>query len=313
MSDSLDKQCEASVHRAVGFLAQRQRASGEFATYRSDSAGMSEPRIYDPSPFATVFVLEALSRLEDSEAQGIIRQGLDYLIAEREPPGVWRYWSSENPMTIEPDTDVTCCAGALVRRLAPDRHVIDADTLLLQNRTLRGLFKTWLRDGASPNDVSLGVNANALYYFGPRDDLKPVVRHLNRACASGRTEDWYYPNPAAVSYFVSRAYASGVGELGDSRDALVEGASMHCTDNSDVLTVALALCSLFSFEAAAKDSASVALDRIVSSQHGDGGWPSVAFYAGPEPPGPHAYWWGSEELTTAFCIEALACWQARQR
>ena len=45
---------------------------------------------------------------------------------------------------------------------------------------------------------------------------------------------------------------------------------------------------------------------LVAAQREDGSWPARAFYAGPEPPAVHAYYWGSEELTTAMCLEALA-------
>ena len=45
---------------------------------------------------------------------------------------------------------------------------------------------------------------------------------------------------------------------------------------------------------------------LVARQQEDGGWRRLAYYQGPAPPTPTAYYFGSRELTTALCLEALA-------
>jgi hypothetical protein len=52
------------------------------------------------------------------------------------------------------------------------------------------------------------------------------------------------------------------------------------------------------------------VELIVDSQCRDGSWPRLAFYSGPRPPLPRSVWFGSEELTTALCLEAVARYAA---
>ena len=48
------------------------------------------------------------------------------------------------------------------------------------------------------------------------------------------------------------------------------------------------------------------IELILAVQYDDGSWPRVAFYSGPRPPLPRSVWFGSEDLTSALCLEALA-------
>ena len=45
------------------------------------------------------------------------------------------------------------------------------------------------------------------------------------------------------------------------------------------------------------------IDHLLATQHADGGWPSAPYYYG----GPkQSVSWGSRELTTGLCLEALS-------
>ncbi len=266
---------------------------------------LSGPGVYDGSPFTTTFAVLALAECSDARAQEAARRGVAFLLAERRDPGVWTYWSKRNPKRISPDMDVTSCAAFVVRRFAPDRHSDAIDPILLANQTVRGRFKTWLREFHERNDVSPCVNANALLYLGDCAETRQASRYLIRLMERGPAgSDWYYADPNALYYMLSRAYAEGVESLAPCAGPVSR--AIEAAELDTPLAQALALCALTNFSAAASARATRLAEALRSSQAEDGGWPAAPFYAGPEPPEPHAYWWGSRALTTAIGLEALA-------
>jgi len=312
MIESLD----ASISQAESFLLEVQLPSGEFATYRSESPDFMGEVTYDPSPFVTTFVATALGGLASDHSKDACAKAVGFLLSEREESGLWRYWSSENAATIDPDVDVTCCVAAALRALTQEQQSGAVDSVLLENRNLRGLFKTWLRPGHSPNDIALGVNANALYYFGEREETLPALQHINAVVNADKEEgsDWYYPEPATIHYLIARAYHAGVSGLGECQEALVRKTRNRLeTSNAGDGALGLALSLNTALYCGARDLAGIesVAQTLIKLQRDDGSWPAHAFYAGPEPPGPYAYWWGSEELTTALVMEALTRLRAR--
>jgi hypothetical protein len=209
-------------------------------------------------------------------------------------------------MSISPDADVTSCAAYIVRRFAPERHAGAVDAILLSNQTVRGWFKTWLRALHEPNDVSPCVNANVLLYLGDHPETHRaahyLLRVLERRDAAG--SDWYYADPNALYYMISRACVEGTASLSPCTGLIRAAVDEASTETP--LSVALALCALGHVGAGTSDRASELSQRLIDAQADDGGWPAAAFYAGPEPPEAHRFWWGSRALTTAICVEALA-------
>ena len=112
----------------------------------------------------------------------------------------------------------------------------------------------------------------------------------------------YYPDPLAFYYMLSRACCSGVTSLRETRGAVLErviAAQLDRGSFETALAAALAACSLLNFNHVSTPLPG-AIAYIIGAQRADGSWPKSPLYLGPAP------YYGSEELTTALCVEALA-------
>jgi hypothetical protein len=333
--DRLD--LSARLDSALAFLSEQQQPNGEFPTFKARDAVLAQERQFDSTPFATTYVLHALSYVERPRVREMTEAALDFLEAEMESHGVWRYWTSQHPQHnfIPPDLDDTCCAAAALRRFG--RWLPQNEELILANRNREGLFYTWLvphlpralcrawwsvtlpqaplsrqrlnfwrLTEASPWDVDCVVNANVLHYLGDRAEVRTVVHHLARALDRGQAGscDKWHRNACAFYYAVSRAYAGGVAALESMRKPLINHAEAALTRIEELATaeVALAICALLNLghRGAGLDTG---VAHLAATQGPDGSWPGFALYWG----GPkHYYGWGSEALTTGLCAEALA-------
>jgi hypothetical protein len=85
---------------------------------------------------------------------------------------------------------------------------------------------------------------------------------------------------------------------------------------ANALETALGACALFSCNARPPEAT---IEALIAAQRADGRWPREPLYHGGRKrdgdgvfaaPDRHTPYWGSEALTTGFCIEALARWLA---
>jgi hypothetical protein len=324
-----------AISRALRFLESVQLPTGELPVFASNDPTMAEGGTPDPSIFPTALAAHCLSFC--AEAGPVRRKALAFLAAEMDRHGLWRHWTRGHPHVhqLPPDLDDTSCASAAIgdpARLARNREII------LCNRRRDGLFLTWIlprlrqgcaahrratlpqlrhpatlflffrRTSARPGDVDAVVNANVLFHLGGFDGRAAVVEFLLGVLRRGAEEscDKWYENPFAVRYFLSRALAGEpeAGELVARRAAAAVPA--------DALETALALCaSLY----CGRRPAEAEVYALLALQSADGSWPRASLYHGGRPrlvgggfaprrrDTPH---WGSEALTTAFCVEALS-------
>jgi hypothetical protein len=301
--------CADTVARGLGFLSEAQLPHGEFPSFRHGDDTLSGPGQADGAVFPTTIVLYSLSLLDDPAARALVRRGLGFLWEERGAGNLWRYWSSSNPRPIDPDLDDTCCTSFLLRHLGACGHLRNEEAILA-TRAPDGLFKTWVRDASARNDVDSVVNANVVLYLGEREETRPAVSALSGILQDGGEEgtSWYYLDPLALQYAASRALVHGAGGLARCGPAVVGRVlDRRRADGSlgNELQTALALCVLANFGQAGHPAVPAAAAWLSEAQQPDGRWARRAFYAGPEPPAPHAVWWGSESVTTALCLEAL--------
>jgi hypothetical protein len=251
---------------------------------------------------------------------------------------VWRYWTRNhvNQNAIPADVDDTACISYVLRR--EGAPVPENRELLLHCRDPRGLFYTWIAPRfpaplnlawwraallpwttplraarfwtgeARRGDVDAVVNANVLLYLGDGAHVKDVVAFLTRVVERGEEVacDGYYQDRLVFHYAIARAHQAGVTSLGALREAsirrIVELARPDGAIGETDMHTGLAACALLAWRSHPPELGA-AIRRLTMAQRPDGGWDAVAlYYSGPQ----KKYCWGSDALSSGFCMEALA-------
>jgi hypothetical protein len=221
--------------------------------------------------------------------------------ANRDEAGRFLTWVTPRPKTsLLSPFRLRCAIGDLQaersRRRAP-RPAVANDPRLL----------TTENDPVPIEDIDPAVNANAILYLGEGSDTAPAIRWLN-AMIKGEApvpESLYYKDILALYYMIARACRHSAPSLAESGERLVELTIMRRKADGafgSLLSTAFAASVLLTFDpenAGLRDT----MDFIARQQRSDGSWQGEPFYSGP------TEFWGSPELTTAFCIEVLARYQ----
>lgn len=332
-----------SIRCGLTFLADRQLPSGQFPVQATSHYKPGSPVVDDASPFATSHIVYSLGFLPAADAQPMLDRALAYLRREMTGPGLWRYWNRDAEWEGRPifafipaDLDDTASHSSLLRHHGiafPDnRH------LLLHNRDREGRFYTWFvpRPRASADlrywravlgevtlarltvfwrtteaaydDVDAVVNANVLLYLGETPKTAPVVRWLARIVEEGREaeSDKWYRDIFTFHYALSRCRLAGVHGFDHLRPLILDRLATAVRPDGGIgehpMHAALALNTIFNMQIDAPFTGR-ALAYVLDTQAADGGWPAAAYYYG----GPRrSVSWGSRDLTTGLCLEALA-------
>lgn len=333
-----------SIDKAIAFLHGEQLPCGQFKTLVGRANCKEEECQFDSSPFTTTFVVYSLSFVDDARALQMQDKALDFLEREGSPPGLWRFWTKDkgyrsaiSPVSIPPDLDDTCCASFVLKKYRKQPNNLK---LILANRNPNGLFYTWFlprfnnlfiepkfwlqsileipsqlliwkNTEAEPGDVDCAVNANALLYLGEREETKAAIEYLIDITLKGEDSisDKWYLSKFVYYYMLSRAYFNGIVSLEAVKDVVVhhlETQLKQQVGSLNPLDAALGICSLLNYQEYSKLHSTYIeqiITNLIESQFSTGGWSRIALYYG----GPKQYYgWGSQELTAAFCLEALA-------
>ena len=333
-----------SARKAVGYLVGSQLPDGEFQTEfcynrRETEDGQTvEDLMFDSSPFVTSLVLYSLDFAKglDPKSEEATKKGIKFLMSEMDEGGLWRYWTRKNPKRsiIPPDLDDTSCISALLKShgvTIPDNH-----WLFYDSRDKRGAFFTWLykadtlrkkwlslKTGGKAftfteelwqwtkgEDVCAVVNANCLMYLGETDGTRKAIDYLQRVLREGSEdkEIVFYAHRMSLYYFTSRAYFTGVKSLESAKPVMVQRIlAQQQADGSfgDELLTGLGVCALMNL-GVSTDTLAKSIAYLVSTQQADGSWQRIPMYGGP--PTPTTF--GSADLTTGICLEALARYSA---
>lgn len=335
---------KAAIARGLSYLSSHQLPSGQFPVQATSHYKQGNPVVDDASPFATAHVLYSLSFFQEVEVQSMLTPALIYLKREMGRTGLWRYWNRDAVWEgrkinafIPADLDDTANHSWILCRYGisfPDNR-----SLLLHNRDHRGLFHTWfvprlkavtdyrywiavLREitfgrmilfwqitEASYNDVDAVVNANVLLYLGRCSATVPVIDWLSRIVEEGREQDSdkWYRDLFTFHYALSRCHHEGISGFEHLYDLIIKrlAAEQHSDGSfgTEPMHTALALNTLLNYDVDTElPWIRAALHSLIIQQAPDGSWPSAPYYYG----GPQqSVSWGSRELTTALCLEAL--------
>ncbi|GAB2972564.1 hypothetical protein GCM10027049_03010 [Mucilaginibacter puniceus] len=157
-------------------------------------------------------------------------------------------------------------------------------------------------------DINLGVNASILAYLGDIPETTPIINALIKMINEGKEDncDKWYLNPFVIYYLISRAYNRGVIKLQPVAAPIIERilatASAEGQLGKSIFDTAIGITTLINFGVKPQE-VHPSISFLLEKQGVHGEWPRwLFFYLNPQ----RAYGWGSEELTTALGVEALA-------
>ena len=330
------------ITRGLSYLKQHQFPNGEFCSYIAADAPMKRWCIPDTAVFPSILIANSLLFLSDyPEVEEILKKTAQFLEYQMQRGGVWHHFTNRHPLRkIAPlDVDDTVCASSFFRERKMNIPAPTNIPLLLANTNKHGLFYSWIILRPRPNrnltywrlvlpellrpvqsflfwrkmecersDVDAVVNANVLYYLGDTEQTQPVIHYLLKIIAENKEEDCdkWYRNIFSVYYFLSRNYYKDIHKLEPARQPVIERILSRAKPDGrigeNVLDTALAVCALLNWKHKAPEMEK-AVRFILNAQANSGEWERwLLYYGGPK----LLQGWGSEEMTTGYCLEALA-------
>ncbi len=301
-----------SIKKGIDFLSNAQTEWGEFATYMWNKKNKEFPE-YVSSVFITTFVVHSLNFVEQSSIIKDMKfKAIQFLQKNMEGVGTWRFFCKGSK--IAPDLDDTCCILAILKQNNVNVDIKLLDFFLKFRKHKDKLFYTWIGIPNRENDVSPIVNANVLWFYSLMNRTKKipeVIDYLNKKSNLLRKKPFksmWYCSSSAFCYMVTRVYAEGnIVKLRNSNKSIQQFlCSTQKSDGSwgNELETALSTVSLLNIGYFGS-KVDKAVQFLLSKQDSvEGSWPIAPFCKGPEKG--VKYFFGSEELTTAICLEALA-------
>ncbi len=291
--------------------------------------------------FPTALISHSLQFLQDQpETEAMLARSASFLLNQIGRGAVWNHFTNTSVIweSCPYDLDDTVCVSSFLVRRFPYFKQSANKKLICDNRNSDGLFYTWftfrprwhrnstywllaLRELKHPiksfyfwkheagrYDLDTVVNANVLYYLGDIEETGKVIKHLIRIIEEKQEFDCdkWYRNPFSVYYFISRNLFAGIAKLEAVRQPIIERILSTLKPDgrlgNSVLDTALGICSLFNLNYN-DPQLEKSINFLISNQGDTGEWERWLFYYG----GPKKLaGYGCEELTTAFCLEALS-------
>lgn len=331
---------QQSIDKGVRYLNEHQYPNGEFCCYYSPDDAMQKWSVPDSTVFPTAIINTCLLSVKHNfEVKNIFKKSIPFFQYQMMRGGVMNYFTKWHPLfpLVPPDIDDTI----FVHLFLKSQNVVcpDPSSLFLANRAKNGLFYTWftlrpnntynkdywlilLREFKNPikslffwkrndckrSDIDAVVNSNALLYFKDKNIRKPIINYLLKIIEEEKETkcDSWYQNPFTLYYSLSNNIKNGVNELMSVCGPIIKWIKGNVNNDGSIgisaLDTAFSITILLNFNCE-EEIIDNAVLFLLKSQGETGEWPrQIFFYSGPK----KAVGWGSEELTTGFCIEALA-------
>ncbi|WP_222538044.1 hypothetical protein [Pedobacter polysacchareus] len=333
---------DQAILKGINYLYEHQYPHGEFCCYISDEDEMKQC-IPHSNVFPTSLIMYSILQLQqDPKVKEMLEMGAAFLQYQKMRGGVWNNFTILNPLfpICPPDVDSTACASKVLQALGKADPQNEA--IMLANRHASGLFYTWftLRPSLVPikdfwmlnlrafkhpistflfwrnteagrYDIDAAVNANALFYFGYRPETAPIIDYMLDIIDQEKEGDCdlWYRNPFTIYYFFSRTYKAGIHQLKPAVDKIVQRILKTSKPNGSfgesILDTALSISTLLQCGINTSEM-EAAVQYLIQQQKPSGCWSRWAvYYGGPK----KRLCYGSEEMTTGFCLEALAAYQ----
>ncbi|WOD43415.1 hypothetical protein [Hwangdonia lutea] len=339
---NIEEKLNHAIKRGIAYLDSHQLANGEFILYMSDDDAMQEWNLPDSTIFPAALIGTCLLSLRGEEkVENILMKAAYFLHYQMDRAGTWNHytilhrWRKLCPQ----DLDDTACVSYFLKKMGFDIPTKSNQQLAIDNRRSDGLFYTWITfrwrfnknlhywylaarelkhflkslifwhtHQCTRYDVDAVVNANILHYMEKRKETEAIIPYLVNIIKTEREGDCdtWYRNEFTVYYFICRNMNNGFTELNTIKneiiDRILEKQNPDGSFGVSVLDTALGVSSLI-YSGYKGIEIEKGIKHIIETQHEYGNWDRWAFYYG----GPKKLsCFGSEELTTGFCLEALA-------
>ena len=347
-TENNEKRLNQAIESGIEYLEDHQLPNGEFLLYMSGDDAMQGWNLPESTVFPAALIGSCLMHLKNKDkVKQILLNTAHFLHYQMDRGGTWNHYTKlHRYRSVCPqDLDDTACVSSFLKAMSFDIPTKRNQQLMLHNRRNDGLFYTWIVFRWKPNknilywyyvskelkhliksivfwhkfectryDIDAVVNANILYYIGKNKETKKIIPYLIDVIKENREEncDKWYRNIFTVYYFISRNIYVGIDELNVIGSEIISRIlKTHKSDGSfgdSIIDTALAISSLINsgYDGKKIDDA---IAYIIKKQHKNGNWDRWAFYYG----GPKKLsCFGSEELTTGFCLEALALYENLQ-
>ena len=312
--DALAKAAKESIRRGLAFLESTLDESGAWHCIRFNLARPEVPRHFERPPFVSALGALALESCDEARARQVRAATREYLVQTMEHPGFWRYY-----LHLPQDLDSTALCGMVIGShpwIALERNV----PRILANRDEDGRFMTWVLAADEPDVVASFrieadpvVNANVIAYLGDRAETRDSQRWLETLILEDDVEgkSKWYPGTVTVYYATTRAMVRARPALDKLRPPLADrilGLRDAQGDFGDVLHTAQAVSALHNIASLGRIDTRRSVEVLLDAQQEDGSWPELLAF------GDQGLRWGavgqighgSESVTSAFCVEALA-------
>ena len=312
-SGALAGAARQAIRRGLAFLESMIDENGAWHCIRFNVADPEIPRHFERPPFVSALCALALESSDEPRARAICTATRAFLIDTIEYPGFWRYYRH-----LPPDLDSTALCSLVIGThpwIWLGRNVPG----MLANRDEQGRFMTWVLAEDEPDVVSPFrieadpvVNANVLAYLGNHPGTRDAQRWLEALVTEGNLDgsSKWYPDTVTIYLAITRALIRAKPALDPLRPILVDrilGLRDEKGGFGNVLQTAQAVSALDNIGSLGRIDAKREVERLLSSQRGDGSWPELLAF------GDQSLKWGvagqighgSEAVTSAFCIEAL--------
>jgi hypothetical protein len=302
-----------AIQHALERLDETQEQDGGFVSYSWPADENYDESLSYKTVFASALILNALHGV--GGGNGVCDRLAEYLRHQQGQYASFNYWERKSKEVIKrpypDDLDDTFCALLGLSRRDPkfmDGELLArvAQILITAEQKPGGPYRTWLVSSDLPewNDVDVAVNANtAAFLMHAGVDLPNVTAFIEDAIARKDLTSPYYPADFPILYFISRWYR---GPFASDCIELLLHRRNEKGNWGNHLDTALAAVALLNFEVP-HEVVEPAIEWLVEEQD-QGMWAGLGFCYDPSIRN-QPFVSGSQALTTAFCVEALAAYE----
>lgn len=331
-------EAKLALKKGIDFLKEHQFHNGQFACYFYNYNQGNGFYAFESNTFATsIIALCLLACREEDHVNEILDKADNFILYQKMGLGVWCYSSKCNIAYkyCPPDVDTT----SIVSSYLEERNKLDFNNkeVFRLNVSKNGLLYTWMHFNPKAffkrdtrwiflrpfkrlnntlkfyatfdmpiNDVNFPININVLHYLGPSKLTQPIIDLMVKNISELNDFNGFkwYKEHSIVLYFISKCYKYNITDLENVRLILIKKTETRIEKTTihkmTPLDLSFYISALQNLNCKNHDLITKLVNQLIILQMPNGSWEKIPLYGG------YYGHWESEEITTAFAVEALA-------